>query len=475
MTFYAFGLNYKSTSVATAEAFPLDADVQRELYATLDLSPRAEVMFLSTCNRKEVYLYGQEADVQAIQARFSSRANQPWPHDEAFGYKNEAAVRHVIEVACGLRSMVPGDGQIFAQMKNAYQRAVEYGGIQSVMHRLLHASFRAAKKVAVQTDLSREAASVSSAAVAMGRDYFAKCDNCTDLEDAQTLLVGTGEMGKLALKALNEPERTGLFVTNRTVDRARSVAADHGADPIAWRDRYRAVEEADFVIVATGAPEPVLTKSRLSSTRTGGGGETLFVDISMPRTVDPDIAALDGCTLYDLDDLKVWTGQGNREWESEVSRARAVCEEQMEEFVTWVFHQEAMEPAIQAIRDTFDAIREQEVERHAHRTDMNRAEVDRLTTSILQKLLAIPIVKLKNVDPESIDFVQGIQLLQALFSRPSCEDEGARSLEERPDSHTPSLSDVPTSSSVGPSDLDDRQNRQLIERALSLTSEASSS
>jgi glutamyl-tRNA reductase len=126
-----------------------------------------------------------------------------------------------------------------------------------------------------------------------------------------------------------------------------------------------------------------------------------------------------------------------------VPEAEAICDELLDDFVTWVFHQQALQPAIQAIRRTFDSIREQEVERHAHRTDMDRAEVDRLTESIMQKLLAVPIVRLKNVDPDSIDFVQGIELLRALFA-PSEEDTPGRSLSEASDADHPSLGDAPS-------------------------------
>lgn len=474
MTFYAFGLNYESAPVETTEAMTLSAETQRTLYETLDLADQAEVVFLSTCNRKEVYLYGTDDDVRRVQAALSAEAGQPWPSDHAFLLENEAAIRHVLQVACSIRSMVTGDSQIFAQLKNAYQRAVDHGGVESVMHRLMHAAFRAAKRVANETDLASGAASVSTAAIAMARDFFADRDGIADLSDLRVLLVGAGKMGRLALKALDADAPAHVRVTNRSPDRARCVAAQYEAEPVAWDDRYAAVREADFVIVATGAPEPVIDAPTLSSQVGPVDGDTLFVDISMPRNVDPVVHALDGCTVCDLDDLQDWTDRVEQARGDEVPRAKAICEEQLQEFVTWVFHQEAMQPAIQAIRETFDAIREQEVERHAHRTDMDRDEVDRLTKSIMQKLLAVPIVKLKNVDPESIDFVQGIKLLHALFSRRSCEEDSARSLDERSEAYVPSLSDTPSGCPFDPESKAEDDSDALIQEALRLTAEASS-
>ena len=150
----------------------------------------------------------------------------------------------------------------------------------------------------------------------------------------------------------------------------------------------------------------------------------------------------EGYTVFDLDDLHAWTEKVRDRRSSSVPEAEAICDDLLGDFVTWVFHQQALQPAIQAIRETFDSIREQEVDRHAHRTDMDREEVDRLTQSIMQKLLAVPIVRLKNVDPDSIDFVQGIKLLHALFS-PS-DNSGGRSLPKAREDESPSLSDAPS-------------------------------
>lgn len=474
MTVYAFGLNYESASLEATEAVPLDPETQRELYSDLALADDAEVVFFSTCNRKEAYLYGTEEDVCRVQEALRRRLEQPWPKGESFLLKDEAAVRHVLEVASGLRSMVLGDSQILAQMKTAYRRAVEHGGVHSVLHRLMHTAFRTAKRVADETELGRGAASVSTAAVAMAREHFADRGAPAPLEDLRVLLVGTGKMGRLALNALDAEAPEALRVTNRSPENARAVAAKHGAEPLPWSRRHAAADASDLVIVATGAPEPVLTASRVSSGE-GPERETLFVDVSMPRTVDPDIDGLEGATVYDLEDLKTWTERVQAERRAEVPEAEAICEEELEEFVTWVFHQEAMQPAIQALRQTFDAIREQEVDRHAHRTDMDRGEVDQLTKSIMQKVLAVPIVKLKNVDPESIDFVQGIKLLHALFSRPSCEDESTRDLEERADSHVPSLSDTPNEFPLGSSEPGESDPETQILEALQLHEDASSS
>ncbi len=438
MTFHALGLNHERASLDQTDAFALSADAQAALYDDLILSEEGEVVVLSTCNRTEAYLYGSDADVQRVVKALERAVGTSWPSESAFRYRDEAAVRHVLQVTSGLRSMVLGDSQILAQVKAAYQRAVDANQVHSLLHRLMHTAFRAAKRVSTETSLLEGAASVSTAAVEMARRHLRRRCPGLSLSDGHVLLVGAGKMGRLALKAMPGDSPAVLQVTNRSPDRAHAVAEAHDAEVVDWAHRHAAVPEADLVIVATGAPEPILTVEGLPDEP---GAPTLLVDIARPRNVAPALGQVPGYEVRDFEDLNEWTEEVQARRETAVPAAEDICEELLSDFVTWVFHQQALQPAIQAIRETFDAIREQEVERHAHRTDMDRAEVEQLTKSIMQKLLAVPIVRLKNVDPDSIDFVQGIKLLHALFA-PS-EEEG-RALQEPSDEAQPTLSDAPS-------------------------------
>lgn len=440
MTFYALGLNHEQASVTEADSFALDAEDQWDLYDGLILSEEAEVVVLSTCNRTEAYLYGREADVHRLERALANAAGTSWPAGTPFHRQNEAAVRHVLHVTAGLKSMVPGDQQILAQMKEAYQRAVDAGMVHSLVHRLLHTAFRAAKRVSTETALSQGAASVSSASVEMARHYFQQQGAAAPLREADVLLVGAGEMGQLALKALRDDAPASIAVTNRSSDRAQGLAEEYDAVTVPWEERHRRVANVDLAIVATGAEEPILESDALP-TRSPSDVPPLLVDIARPRNVDQEVDERSDYTVYDLDDLQQWAEQVRANRSTSIPDAEAICDDLLSDFVTWVFHQQALQPAIQAIRQTFESIRTQEVDRHAHRTDMDREEVDRLTKSIMQKLLAVPIVRLKNVDPDSIDFAQGIQLLHALFA-PS--DGEGRSLPEASPEDQPSLAEAPS-------------------------------
>lgn len=470
MKFHALGLNHEQASVEKTDAFALDAEQQESLYDALILSEEAEVVLLSTCNRTEAYLYGRDADVRRIEAGLADAAGQPWP-DQAFYHVDEAAVRHVLHVTAGLHSMVLGDQQILAQVKAAYQRAVDAGQVHSVMHRLLHTAFRAAKRVYSETGLTRGAASVSTASIEMARRYFDQRDSVRSLSQVRVLLVGAGKMGRLALKSLQSDSPASIAVTNRSHERAVEVAANYGARVVPWEDRHQVLPEVDLVLVATGASDPVIHAEALPEV-SGSPPDRLLVDIARPRNVEPSVDGHTGYRVLDLDDLQDWTERVQDRRSTAIPEAEAICEDLLSDFVTWVFHQQALQPAIQAIRETFDSIRQQEVERHAHRTDMDRQEVEQLTKSIMQKLLAVPIVRLKNVDPDSIDFVQGVELLHALFA-PS-DDSGGRSLQEATPDGRPTLSDAPSRCPYLTHDPGEGEASTSLRQVLQLADETSS-
>ncbi|RMH63745.1 MAG: glutamyl-tRNA reductase [Bacteroidetes bacterium] len=418
MTFFAFGLNHETAPVALRERFALREEAIRHLYRHVRLSPDAEYVVLSTCNRTEVYLFGRWADVHTLRAWMAERAGTTWPEPASFLVEDEAALLHLLEVTAGLKSLVLGDAQIFTQVKTAYQVAVEEEVVGTVMHRLMHTAFRGAKRVAAETVLGQGAASVSTAAAELARRHV---EARPGGGPARAVMIGAGQMGRLALEALYARGFSEVLLINRTRARLEPLAAASGADVADWEERHRALADADVVIVATGADAPVL-RAESVPTRTRSS-ECLLIDIAVPRNVDPAIDALPGYRVADLDWIDTCIGEVARQRQAARPAAQAICRELAQDFVTWVFHQQALQPAIHAIRETFETIRRQEIERHAHRfSEADRRELERLTGSIMQKLMAVPIVRLKDTDPGSIDFVRGVKLLSTLFSRPGCDD-----------------------------------------------------
>lgn len=418
MTFYAFGVNHLQAPVEVREAFALGDDGQRKLYRRVTLSSEGELIVLSTCNRTEAYLYGSTGDVDAVREALSTEAGQTWPHAQAFHLQDEDAVRHVLEVAAGLKSLVLGDAQIFSQLKEAYRIAVEEERVGTTMHRLMHTAFRTAKRVINETDLNTGAESIPFVAVNTGLRVLSSIRSQA-AERPTALVVGSGAMGRLAVEALKQTNASLVSITNRSETRGKEIAARVHVDFIPWKDRHRACCRHDLVIVATSAESPVILAERL---RPFGNVMSVFVDISVPRNVETGVADL-GHTIIDMDDLNERLSETEPIRRTAIPAAGGIVREMLGEFVSWVFHHQALQPVIQTIADTFETIRANEVERHHQKlAALDRVELDRITLSIVQKILAIPVVRLKSVEPESIDFVQGIRLLHALFRKSDCED-----------------------------------------------------
>ncbi len=418
--FHALGLNHETAPVAVREAFALSDADKRALYAQWLAASSGELVLISTCNRTEAYVFGTASEVALARTLLSQHAGQCWPEEASFHVQDEAALCHVLEVTCGLRSQVLGDAQIFHQVKADYRLAVEAGVVGTVMHRLLHSAFRAAKRVAAETALHRGTVSVAGAAIQTVHRYFARRGH-PKLQGLRVLVLGAGEMARLALEALRALAPAQLLLANRTQVRAEALAQP-GEQVVPWSQRYQALAQVDLVIVATSAPAPVLVADALPPRCQDH--PLLLVDLALPRNVDPAIDHLPGHHVLDLDALKAQQAAVEKRRQEAAQQARQICQEVLHEFVTWYFHQQALQPAIQALRDAFETIRRQEIERHHRRfSEIDRAELDRLTRSIMQKLLAIPVVRLKSIDPESIDFVRGIQLLAQLFARPACEED----------------------------------------------------
>ncbi len=421
MSFISFGINYESAPIEVRDAFALDESALRRVYEQAAAASGAEFVLLSTCNRTECYLYGEAPDVKAVQQAWRTAAGADWPEAHAFELWDEAAVGHVLQVACGLRSMVLGDGQILSQVKAAYRLADDCERVGAVMHRLMHTAFRAAKRVAAETGVTSGTVSVASAAVAMARAHLDE-QGRPGLEGARVVVLGAGKMASLALQVLHKMGAAEILLANRTPARGEALAARFGARVLPWERRYEALAQADVVFVATGSEAPVVQADRLPRRAAGG----LLVDLATPRNVAPEAAFHEGYRVLDLDHLNAWIGRMEARRRTQAPLAAAICDELLVDFVTWMFHQQALQPGIQTIRDTFEAIRLREIERHHHRfSGVDRHELDVLTRSIMQKLLAIPIVRLKHVGPEHLDFARGIHLLQYLFSQPACEEGGA--------------------------------------------------
>jgi glutamyl-tRNA reductase len=381
------GLSHQSTPIAVRErAFvPLTAAaaLARELAAD------GEAVCLSTCNRTELYLVGPHAEARSLAAltRVSGL-----PEEELRGVvyrlRDEAAALHLFRVAAGLDSMVPGEGEILGQVREAY----EAGAPGAILDRLFRQALHAGKKVRAETAIGESPASVSSAAAALAQQVFGDLDGC------RVLLVGAGHVAELAARSLAARGASIAFVANRSADRARELARRFGGEAIPLAEAADRLAGVDVLLSATGGPERTLTRGRVEAALRDRKRRPLFlIDLAVPRNLDPEIHEVDGCFLYDIDDLESVVAAGLAGRRREAARAEAIVAAQAERFREWHASREVV-PEIASLRAWAEEVRAAELERARSRLGLSEdqhAAVDSVTAQIVAKLLHLPTVRLK--------------------------------------------------------------------------------
>jgi glutamyl-tRNA reductase len=336
------------------------AELARELAANGD-----EAVVLSTCNRTEVYVAG-ERDAIDLGAEV-----QPY----VYRLTDEAAAMHLFRVAAGLDSMVPGEGEILGQVRAAY----EAGTTGPQLDRLFRQALHVGKKVRTQTAIAESPASVAAAGAALAQQVFG------DLDGRQILVIGAGKVGEQAARI--------AWVANRSADRAAELAERFGGEALPLERIEEELGRADVVVSSTGAPGFVLTREQVERARRGR--PLLLIDLAVPRDLEPAIHELDGCYLYDIDDLQAVVAETMTARRSEAERAEAIVLEEADEFRAWQASLDVV-PAIASLRARAEEIRDSELEKARGRLSERELKVvESITASILNKLLHLPTVRMK--------------------------------------------------------------------------------
>ena len=374
------GLSHHSAPVEIREKVALDLDAAAALARRL-AGDEGEAVCLSTCNRTEVYVSG-EADAAAALAELAGRDLD----DVLYRLTGEAAALHLFRVAAGLDSLVPGEGEILGQVRAAY----EAGAAGSLLDRVFRQALHVGKRVRTETAIGESPASVSSAAAALAQQVFG------DLTGRHVLLVGAGKIGELAAQALSSRGAEIALVASRTVERAEDVARRFGGEPLGL-DRIEAeLARADVVVASTSAPGFVVTREQVERALSERRGRPLFlIDIAVPRDVDPAVNELDGCYLYDIDDLEAVVAETLSGRRREAGRAEALVAEEVAGFRAWQASLDVV-PAIQSLRARAEEIRAAELAKLEGRlSEDERRTVESVTAQLVNKLLHLPTVRLK--------------------------------------------------------------------------------
>lgn len=354
-----------------------------------------EGVLLSTCNRTEFYVVDGEgqAERDPVSAIWSELSRRLQEDAAGYGYvrRDRDAISHLFHVASGLDSMVLGEAQIHGQVRDAWAACRAESG--AILNRLFQTSLLVAGRVRSETAIARGAASVSSAALQLAKQIFGS------LGGRRAMVLGAGEMAELALECLvNEGVRAAI-VANRTYERARELAARHGAIAMHYDECWASLHEVDVLLCSTAAPRPVVTLDRVGPAVVDRRDRPLCIlDIAMPRDVEPRVGELENVFLYDLDDLRaVVTGNVERR-RAELPTAEELIGREVERFWDWLAGLSAV-PVLTRFRGEMDAIRDREVRsalrRLEHLAPEDQAVVEQLSRSLMNKFLHGPTVRLR--------------------------------------------------------------------------------
>lgn len=393
---YLVGLNYKTAPVEVRERFALtDPALVERGVVPLENGIR-ECMVLSTCNRVELLAVG---DGDAAQERLlEAWADARGEHTDrlrpyVYIHKGRDAVRHLFSVASSLDSMVVGEPQILGQLKDAYRTALEKQQARVILNRLLHKAFSVAKRVRTETAIASSAVSISYAAVELAKRIF---DN---MAETNAMLIGAGEMAELAATHLVNAGIASVRVCNRTFERAVQLAGQFHGEAVAFEDLTAHLAKADIVISSTGAHEPIIRAKEMREVLKKRKNKPMFfIDIAVPRDIDPEVNGLDNIYLYDIDDLKEVVEENLAGRREEASRAHVIVAEETEIFCSWLRSLD-LQPTIVDLIRRGERIAREELDRTMKRLgplpEGSREVLEAMLGSVLRKYSHEPITYLK--------------------------------------------------------------------------------
>jgi glutamyl-tRNA reductase len=416
------GTSHKSASVELRERLHLKDAEAGELAAAI--ATGGEAVALSTCNRTELYLVDEDesARERALEALADRAAiDAAELRESSYAVEDETAAMHLFRVASGLDSLIPGEAQILGQVRAAYEAACETDAVGPTLHRLFGQALRVGRRVRTETAIAENPASISSAAAELAERLLG------DLHGRQVLVIGAGKMADLAAVNLVARGAATIVVANRSLESATRMAERFGGQAVGLDALEDELERADLVVASTSAEGQVLTADEVRRALDRRQGRPLsFVDIAVPRDLDPAIGELAGCHLHDIDDLQSVVDASVASRREEAVRAEEIVAEEGERFLEWWRSLDVV-PAIASLRARAESIRRAELERADRRlaslTPTERSAVEALTSQIVAKLLHQPTIRMKEA-AAGADGLSYAEAVRHLFNLEDADSAG---------------------------------------------------
>lgn len=388
--FKAISISYKKAPVEIREIIALDEAIVKEILSEIsDIVSIDELLILSTCNRTEVYYSSKEACADSLISFIGRKKGiediAAYKQYFEFFDSNSTAIEHLFRVSMGLEAQVIGDMQISNQIKRAYQWTADASLAGPFLHRLLHSIFYSSKRVAQETGFRDGGASVSYVTSEL-LQLLAE-----NIVDPKILIIGLGEIGEDVCRHLSGTT-LDVSVTNRTAAKSKAIALECGLKTIDFESSHSAIETSDIVVCAISNDEPFIKKEHLNNQ---ASGIKFLVDLSIPRSIDPTINELPGMEVYNIDDIQAKASATLNKRLAAVPAVETIISESIEEFKDWS-EEIVVSPTINKLKNALEKIRKQELNRHLkNATKSEQAFAEKLTRSITQKIIKLPVLQLK--------------------------------------------------------------------------------
>ncbi len=398
MNLSAISINHRSASVELREALHLSEEEIAELVSKIKDNLFKEGLIISTCNRTEVYGFptNKKISLPDIQHALIAHKSVPDISSENFQtYHSFSAIEHLFRVATGIDSLLIGDNQIFKQVKDSFRLAEDLNFTGVLSKRIFDAAIKTGKRAINETLISEGAVTVSYAAVQLIEKIF------SNLSKKTALVVGAGETGEIAAKHLRDRGIGRLSITNRTIGRAEKLASSLNARIIPFDNFKDYIHDYDIIISATSAPGLILSRQDIEAAmKKRSYASMVLMDIAVPRDIDPDSKAIDYVFYHDIDSLNIIVEQNLAKRRDEIPKVEKIIGEELEALMNWYNSLEAG-PTIKSLRDYFESIRAEEVEKNKNRfAGDDQEKLDIITKKIINKILHQPMVELKKLSGE---------------------------------------------------------------------------
>ncbi len=392
------GINHKTAPIELRECLAFSEEDMLNTFSVFKNNPLIrELMLFSTCNRVELLMTTPNPDeaIQTAKQYLSDSKQMPLKQFEnsLYIHRGEDAIRHIFRVASSLDSLVVGEPQILGQIKDAYRRSTSQKTSGVILNRLLHKTFFIAKRVRHETGIGDHAVSISYAAIELAKKIFGS------LEGKEILLIGAGEMAELAVENLIRNRSGDIFVANRTFENAMKLADKFKGQAIRFEEISSAIEQVDIIISSTGARDLIIHQDQVKKIlRKRKNRPLFFIDIAVPRDIDPGINRLTNAYVYDIDDLKGVIEENIEDRKREAVKAERMIDEAVIKFRQWHENLDIV-PTIIDLRKKLETIAQNEVKKTfkslQHLSETDYQAIYRMTHAIINKILHDPTLFLK--------------------------------------------------------------------------------